>query len=454
MYDLYHRNPHNYIKELLEVDETDMVWDRGLLAKRRINPVLFAQQWLGTGRSYKFLTVGNGTCAQYSGGTRPDAVYPAWRWGEPSAQIIDCIENPWGENRKYTEDKNIPVFHRPVFGQRHMVVISELPPQSHLVGKNARAWLIQLAKKYPEVDLYLHGSYSFPAMFCGAFKAGDYDGRTDASMGNVRTEKGKFLTGEKQLEYHELLRPMGYTLTELRVPRNRCMFNIKAVRWASTHWNMDFKTQVIRIAGQKVDTTSSDADWTQPAAGSILRAAKTGNDNDCVLCDYCSLFSKCSYYREGAVCTVPGSDDTRRLAEMFTTRNSDDIIKGLGAILATQSDRVQKAIDKEDRLLEADPALGLDPKINTMLNSIFKNGVSLAKLVDPSLNPGVRVQVNVGAEEAAKQINAANPKQFVTAAIAQLEAKGIPFEDITEQMIEDLMKNQLAIEGTVTEPVL
>lgn len=71
-----------------------------------------------------------------------------------------------------------------------------------------------------------------------------------------------------------------------------------------------------------------------------------------------------------------------------------------------------------------------------MLNSLFSQGVQLAKLVDPSLR-GAKVSVNVGvAAGGSAQIEAGNPKAIIAGVVRQFELEGVPRDKITPAMIE------------------
>lgn len=41
------RNPDNYIKEALEVGHSDLIWDWGVLRKKRIDPFAFCNLYFG-----------------------------------------------------------------------------------------------------------------------------------------------------------------------------------------------------------------------------------------------------------------------------------------------------------------------------------------------------------------------------------------------------------------------
>jgi hypothetical protein len=90
-----------------------------------------------------------------------------------------------------------------------------------------------------------------------------------------------------------------------------------------------------------------------------------------------------------------------------------------------------------------------------MMGQVFDQGVKLAKLIDPSLAGGARIQINNGVGASAEQVF--NPKQFVSAAIRELEARGVKREDITPEMIQGMlagMNNEPAALQTVQATVV
>lgn len=92
-----------------------------------------------------------------------------------------------------------------------------------------------------------------------------------------------------------------------------------------------------------------------------------------------------------------------------------------------------------------------------MMGQVFDQGVKLAKLLNPALAGGPKVQVNVGAGGAAT-VSEVNPRQLAAMAVKELEQRGIPRESITGEMISTLLtdmgdesKRAKAIQGVVTK---
>ena len=144
---------------------------------------------------------------------------------------------------------------------------------------------------------------------------------------------------------------------------------------------------------------------------------------------------------------MPGSEPTD-LAKMFKTRDSQLIIDGLGTLMAAETHRLQRGMEEEETWGE------LDPEVTKMMSTLFDHGVKLAKLVDPSLRgSGVNINVGQGGQAA---VALSTPKQMVAAAVRELQARGVPLDQITPDAIQGLLagmadpeKQTRAIEGEV-----
>lgn len=152
-----------------------------------------------------------------------------------------------------------------------------------------------------------------------------------------------------------------------------------------------------------------------------------------VACDSCSLAEKCKYFRVESVCTLPGTE-TVKMADQFNTRDAQTIIDSLSRVLQRGAERMERGLDLEEALGD------FDPEVSKMMNQVFAQGVQLAKLKDPQrFSTGAKVQVNVGTNGAAS-IAASSPAQFVAAAYAELESRGIRREDITPEMVRGMFE--------------
>lgn len=448
--EVWFRNPDNYIKELVEVGECHIAWDRGLLVKRGIDPVKHAELFFGTAFQWRVLTVGSQGTAEYRPGSKTDkpvAVYPTWVYGEDSTLLEEMLEYPIGEDIEACTDMTVRSDERPIPGQEHRVVITEIPSSKTGSGRSFLRYLKTLQEDYPEAIVHVHGLYTWRGAFGMGFRAADVEPRTAAQKGAVIMPSGSMEKFERLTQKPQWASMLGFKPSDLSIPRNRCIYNIKSALWASKNYLELYKFQT--RGGGTVDYTSSDKDHKPPTTKSHMSKLLKAKEGDKILCDTCSLQNACKYFRSGSVCTIPGAEPVR-LAKMFNTRNADDIIDGLGTLLAANTHRLERGIEWEE--IDGD----LDPEVSKMMGQVFDQGVKLAKLLEPGrFSPGTKVQVNVGAGGAAS-VSTANPRQLVSATIQELVRQGVPRDKITTEMIQGALEGmispdskQKAITGTV-----
>ena len=436
--EVWFRNPHNYVRELAEVGVGRIAWDRGMCVKRRIDPLKHAEAYFA-GKNWRVLLVGEQGTAEYTNtsGSEPVAVYPTWDGSvDDLALLEEMMQYPLGDDSDACNDPSVPADQRPVVGQQHRVVVINLPSMSGTPGRSIIRKLKELQEDYPECVLHIHGTYSCRGGFGLGFGASDVDPRTNAGKGKVTLPSGKEMIAEKTVSVPQWVTLLGMKPIDLtREPRNRCIYNIKSALWAAEHF-------MENVAFASVQTASTPApDITSKKAAPVETASKkpwsaplvAAKPTDKINCDSCSLQNKCKFYRQGSVCSVPGSEPAS-LANHFKTRDADQIIDGLGTLLALQARRLDRGVADENMYGE------LDPEVTKIANQLFTNGVKLAKLVDPTLNGGPQVQVNVGGAAA---IQAATPNQVLGGIVRELEARGIPRDEITPEMVQGLL-GQLA----------
>lgn len=429
MTEVWFRNPHNYVKELAEVGGPyNVVWDRGMLVKKNIEPVIHAKLYFGVNAEFNILCVGPQGSAHLDkdhGLDNPLAVYPTWEYGENFNILEEMVSSPIGLDTDACS-ADVPRDERPVLGQPHTVVVTNLPNAQLSANRPFYRHLRELQEEYPNCKILLHGSYSFRIMFGMGFGAADVDPRTDAANGKVTLPNGKNLAFARTTGHMQWVNHMGMKITDLKVPQQRCIFNIKAAKWAGEHFGSDINFKS-RGSVENVDTTSpvTNLPTTQRFTSTSQIEKQEG---DMVSCDSCSLSDTCKQYREGAVCSVQGSE-TSALSKMFQSRDSDRIIDGLGAILAAQTNRLERGMESEEEFGE------LDPEVTKMMNSLFANGVKLAKLVNPNLTKPL-VQINNGAAGAVAN---ANPKEITAAVVRALEDSGVRREDITPDLFQAML---------------
>lgn len=438
MTEAWFRNPDNYIRELVETGECLVAWDRGLLVKRKLDPIKHAELYFGKAYDWRVLTVGEQGTAEYRDGDstyEPTAVYPTWRYGEDQGLLEEIVERPVGLDESICKDMSVAGDERPVFGQEHRVVVTDLPAMNSGPGRKFIVYLKTLQEDNPDCIIHLHGVYSFRVAFGMGFGAADIEPRTAAQKGKLMLPSGREERYERAQANPSWVVPLGFKPVDLAVPRNRCMYNIRAAAWAAEHYQ-DLYNVPLRNTGATIDYESSDKDHKPIEAGSPLPARIEPKSGDKFHCDTCSLADQCKYFRDGAVCSVPGAEP-KELAAFFNTRDADTIIDGLGVLVAANARRLERGM-AEERVMG-----DLDSEVTKMMNQVFDQGQKLAKLIDPNLRGGSRVQVNVGAGGQAAVVAQANPRQLVATVMRELEGRGIPRDKITPEMVEGLINGML-----------
>lgn len=435
--ELWYRNPHDYIRELVEAREHLVAWDRGILVKRKIDPIKHAELYFGEGVDWRVLAIGLNGTAEYRPGDstyKPTAVYPTWGYGEDQALLEELVECPVGSDETICSNTSVSGDERPVFGQEHIVVITDLPDARSGPGRAFFAYLKTLSEDNPGCKIYIHGSYSFRIAFGMGFHCADFEPRTVAQRGDIFLPTGKRVKFERGANYGSWLTAFGFTAADLAIPAKRCIFNIKSTRWAADYYEDMYAPSVRKSSSSSVDTVTPSASFA-PKGGKALsaRAGASAKEGDKFNCDTCSLSTQCSYFREGAVCGIPGAEP-KSLASFFNTRDSSTILDGLAIIVSANARRLDKGIAAENSLGD------ISPEVTKLMGQVFGQGEKLAKLIDPSLRGGANVQVNVGAGSQASVVAAADPRQLVASVIQQLENKGIDRENITPEMISTAVK--------------
>lgn len=432
MTEVWFRNPHNYIRELVECGEGNIAWDRGMLQKRRLDPYKHAATYFGQGKTdWRLLLVGTQGSPEYRHGDphNPVAVYPTWSATEEELSILeDMMQYPIGDDSGACNDPNVPIDQRPVSGQPHRVIVTDLPNMATGPGKALGRKLKELQEDYPECILHIHGSYGWRLCFGMGFGACDVDPRTNAGKGKVMLPSGKEMIAEKTIISPQWVTLLGMSVVQIsKEPRMRCIYNIKSAKWAGEHFmeNIAFKAKGHTTVNP--DTKKHTPATTQKWHTNPPNLAPQPTDK--VSCDTCTLANSCKYYREGSVCSVPGSEPAS-LAQYFGTRDSDTIVEGLAQLQALGARRLEKGVRDEELFGE------LDPEVTKIANQLFTNGEKLAKLVDPTLRQGPQVQVNVGGAPGA---GAQTPNQLMGGIIRELESRGVKRADITPDMVANFI---------------
>lgn len=450
--EVWFRNPHSYVRELAEAGAYNITWDRGILVKKRIDPQKHGQLYFGSAQPFRAVCIGEQGAAevdQEHSLEQPLAVYPVWSYGDDMSLLEDLLANPVGDDMAVCSTKGVAPDELPVFGQEHRIVIATLADSRIQVGRAFLRQLKELQEDYPKAIIHIHGTYSWRVAFGTGIRSADVDPRFPASKGNVCLPSGSIVPFEKTFTKSNWTKLLGYEPAELKVPRNRCIYNIRSANWAGENYSLLFNHRFKRDDAS-VDTDSSDADFTPRETVSPFTSKRATLPGDKFTCDTCSLMDECKHFREGAVCTVPAAEPTP-LTQYFGTRDSGMILDGLAILLKSGIKRYERGLQDETITGE------LLPEVTKQQSQVFEQGVKLAKLIDPALRGSAAVQVNVGSGSAV-QVNSGSPRQAIAAAMRELEARGVAREDITPELIQGVFsgmnqpeKNRQAIEGAVVE---
>lgn len=443
--EVWFRNPFFYIRECAEQRVDKILWDRGAAVNKRTDPVRHAALHIPPDVEYRLIVAGDQGCAEYRRGDvfdKPRAVYPAWVHGiNDIGSLEELLAEPVGDNRALCArlQQQVSGDCAPVYGQEHRVLILNMPSLNNLTGRAFVSVLEDLQRAYPDAIMHIHGVYSYPAMFGRNFGAVDIDPFITARRGRITLPSGKNINLDQLDEYKDWIESLnGWSVAKVRAEaRNRCLFNMDSARWAARYYksNVAINPSARRSKSPPITEAILEAKR-EPEQSWQRNKPSTSAVRDKVLCEYCSLAPKCHYFREGSVCALPDTD-AEKITSMFNTRNPDKILEGLTGLLEVQGKRLERGLE-----LEQDGE-GIDGGVTRLMDSMFKQGVQLAKLVAPErfLKPGVSVNVGVAGRNNAVAIGTGPVPmhQLVASAMAALESQGIPREQITNEMIDAYM---------------
>lgn len=450
---VWFRNPDHYIRELVDSGEYRIIWNRAHLVKKEIEPNQYADLHFSE-LPWEALVIGNAAVHIDNDHTlrKPKAVYPVWEFARDDMDLLEeMFAQPQGERPDLYNDLSADVAERPVKDQAHIIVITECPVASSGMGRRFLRQLKEFHEDYPEAIIHISGLYSYRAMFGMGFGSCDVDAIAGTKGGKVVIPPGAEIQNAQMVKHPQWARVLGFNPVDLSIPRNRVIFNIKSACWAAKFWDTEIAVKTAGAGKHVPDTTTPDAAYLPPTVGKHTILARKGAPGDKIICNDCSLAVDCLYYRADANCGVPKTEQ-HKLAQFFGTRNSEDIIDGLTALVRVSAERLDGQMETERILGDA------DPNVTKGLSQVFDQGVKLAKLIDPGLRGGPKVQVNVGGATSVQVT--LDPRQVVAAAMRELEASGVRREDITPAMIEGIVARTMtgepprepdraAIQGTV-----
>jgi hypothetical protein len=439
MGEAWFRNPTFYIRELVEVGArgSRIVWDRGVLMKQRIDPQKYVNGYGGPTFDYRILLVGPQGSAEIrreSSMQAPTAVYPTFEYGRQKFdQLEQMLAQPAGEDPSWWKIEKDEPDARPVAGQEHRVVIIRSPHAGMAEGRGFLNDLSLLQQEYPEAIVHLHGTSSWRVAFGTGLAAADVECRLVAAKGRVTLPNGREVYTEDFEKWDLWMRAIGYRPADVKQPRDRCIFNIKSALWASDNFERDvyFKTR----RGQRMDLFP-DQKITETRRKSHPDGPTVSGDK--VLCDACSLAPICKLYRDGGVCAIPGTD-VSQLIGIFKSRDASRIVDGLGVLMAANVERLEVGLEQETSDGE------LDPQVSRIIEATFDHGVKLAKLLNPML--GVKISANLAGSVA--NVTGGSMAGLASGVVAELEAAGIPREQITSEMVTALLERTAARQAAI-----
>jgi len=473
MTELWFRNPLPYMSELKEVmSEFNIVWDIAYLSHWDRDPFIFMCMNFGLIGNWRFMVVYGIERYAEMRDNHNNLVgnYPVWDASMDNPQLlIDYVSNP----EYLIHGKQI------VEEQEHRVIISNLDV------KNKHEQLYEIAdlqKNFPDVKIHIYNTFSYQAIFGLGFYSGDVHPKDAAGIGKVILPSGKQVKYTEFEDAGHWIEMLGFSWKDLQTDRSlRIKYNIVSATWAAIHFNElpSFKRKLSYIpissaAGLEVILKRTP----------MMTTGLAIQEGDKKACDFCTLWKTCRYFREGSVCMMPGSD-FESIAKALQTRDAHTIARGIGDLLAVNVERIGEAreaeqgsaelkkkfiesLDDEDDKLKVARVLAdgknsgvIDPELTKLIDSTVKQAVALATLykipegkrkVIITLGAGSSAAVTTSGAESHAQLTAgpAEMRELAAQAVSALEKAGIPREDITEEHVNEWLRQNI-VEGVVEE---
>ena len=375
----------------------------------------------------------------------PAGVFPMWSARNDTESLTRLLDQyPESPDPVGTfTGTNAPACAVP--GQEQRVIICnfpKMPSQWEYVFRD----LVDVKREYPHITFHLNGQKSIPRTLATGVDSFDHPVTIDwigdqprllLANGGLLDEK-KYREDGDHRKWAKLVGIEARTIfeTPMRVKKSRRMytFNLRSLKWAFANYETVWSMRVVDET--EVDTDEPDASWIPV---DLSYRPRTQEITDKWICDLCSISHRCPFFRPGAICIV---DDTEaaNLADKFKTRNSRDIIEGLGVLLAASVTRASNAVATEQDYNRTHPdEPRFNPEVTRMLATVFDEGVTLARLVDPNLNgsgKGKKV-INVGI--AAQGVAASSPQELAAGFVQELEASGYDINDMTPDQAKEYL---------------
>lgn len=441
MMDLWAWEPVITFHEAITEGFRGFTWSAAHAFKFHTNPIArFRAACMGAGDDVRFMLIDGSVASEFDmwcPTNKPIARYPIFSFKENTVEDL------------------LRLCSRPVFGtEKHRVLVTGWAPRIRSERHSQVVMVNEMQKVFPECELFARGLSSFDHLFGWNLRAGDLQTlHTNIQLYEAVTlPSGRLLRYDQVYDkrYKDWFELLGFDQKKLidsvygeNDRRPLVQVTYRSAQWARRNFKSvePFVKKRVPDRPFTVDPSfieSSDEDFVLPATRrrTLHNLNLDFNEGDRFACDTCILHNNCRLYREGSVCTVKGSEAVA-LADNFGTRSADAIISGLSSILKRQAERYEDAE-------AAERAAGkLDPEVTKLAGTLFSNGVKLAKLLDPTLNGGPKVQVNVGVGaggQANVGVSTADPRQVTAGIVAELEAQGIPREQIDSKMIKGYLR--------------
>ena len=442
--EVWFRNPAGYVRELAEVGAHNITFDGAYIAKRRIDPVAFCLTYFGLNALWQAAVIYPDRTVLYDQDhlRSPAAVFPTWSARhQPISDLIALMKRPWAD-REWPETNAVD--QRSVPDQKHWIFITDLPNMNHSVNRDFMADLSEFQREHDEVTFFIHGLYSFGVTFGNRFKAMDFDARYTAANGRITLPAGQLVEPSRLRGNTYWVQMMGFDLHDMIVPRNRCMYNIKSALFAGTYYNTLFRFAIGKRQ-RNVPIDSQLAEIYIKENSLIFTKRLVARPGDRVVCDDCSLWLSCKYYREGAVCAVPESEMSK-VGDLFGTRSAENIKKALTRLVQANVDRIERGMRAEatpypEGHEDAGVEKPVDPALNKLMGDTFAMGHKLLMIEDPTQRPGKpAVNVNVNGGNQAVAITSGDDQVLVSQVYTMLESRGYQRDQITEEMVRDALQ--------------
>lgn len=449
--DIWWKNADKYINEIRENAGTfNCLWHSNYTHRRNLNPQAFLNMHLGSTVPWRSLVIHHwydiAVMHTNESPRKSVAAWPIWSATLNAFSMLeDFVKNPISQREEYySPDRKF----KPSRNQEHCVVIMGIGDSKTRYWRGVIDRLADLQEKNPQVKFLICDLVSFGALFGKRFRAIEADPLTSVThWGKITLPSGKVIpynTPELQ-EKSYWLNVIGFDFNDLQ--NEQKWFNMVAYNICSYEWARRYYLDLARHTGRGVGPGGKNSiDWRSPEVKDFLTSDKlifTGpqqahnrKPTDRIACSSCSLWAACKYFRDGSVCSVPGSE-MEEVARMFGSRDANDIINAMGRLMKLNTERIIEARNNERNSGE------LDPELTKVISNTMNNAEKLAKLRNPELNGkqgGVTVNNNInqslpGGTGAGSTITPAVAMHVV----AQLEASGVKREDITEELVQEYL---------------